>query len=84
VGNQVKVMGLKMVLAAICRLYYSFDELMLVLRLVGLHLPLPLIFKGGGWTDCVLTIDGIRVMKNSRNDTLILQRLGDERRTAAP
>lgn len=56
-----------------CRIYYSFDKLQL--RVLGLQLPLPVFFKGGGWTDCVLLLDdNLRVMENSRRDTLVLQR----------
>jgi hypothetical protein len=59
-----------------CRIYYSFDQLRL--RVLQLWLPLPVVFKGGGWTDCVLLLaDGdadVRVMENSRGDTLVLQR----------
>lgn len=58
-----------------CRIYYSFDTLLL--RLLQLQLPLPVFFKGGGWTDCVLLLDDgdttLRVMENSRGDTLVLQ-----------
>eukprot|EP00775_Hariotina_reticulata_P006209 gene6209-6445_t len=64
------------------RLYYSFDELQL--RFAGLHVSLPLFFKGGGWTDCVVGMDGVRVMKNSKNDTLILIKLDHELPTGAP
>lgn len=58
-----------------CRIYYSFDQLRL--RLLGLQLPLPVVFKGGGWTDCVLLLDDdkLRVMENSRRDTLVLERV---------
>jgi hypothetical protein len=56
-----------------CRIYYSFDKLLL--RLLGLHLSLPLFIKGGGWTDCVALQQDVRVMENSRRDTLVLQRV---------
>lgn len=56
-----------------CRIYYSFDKLLL--RLLGLQLSLPLFIKGGGWTDCVVLQQDVRVMENSRRDTLVLQRL---------
>lgn len=48
-----------------------------MLGLLGLQLALPLFVKGGGWTDCMY-ISGdqnMRVMKNSRRDTLILARI---------
>jgi hypothetical protein len=46
------------------------------LKVLQLRLPLPVFFKGGGWTDCVLLLDdgNLRVMENSRRDTLVLQR----------
>lgn len=60
-----------------CRIFYSFDQLRL--SVAGLQLPLPVFFKGGGWTDCVLLLldaEGggglLRVMENSRRDTLVL------------
>lgn len=66
--------------AAACRIYYSFDRLQL--KVLGLLLQLPVLFKGGGWTDCVLLLDAgdgsrqqLRVMENSRRDTLVLQRI---------
>jgi hypothetical protein len=61
-----------------CRIYYSFDRLQI--SVLGLNLPLPVFFKGGGWTDCVLLLDGaaLRVMENSRRDTLVLQRCSVE------
>jgi hypothetical protein len=55
------------------RIYYSFDKLLL--GLPGLQLSLPLFIKGGGWTDCVAEQQDVRVMENSRRDTLVLQRL---------
>ncbi len=57
-----------------CRIYYSFDSL--VVKILQLKVPLPVFFKGGGWTDCVLLLDdgNIRVMENSRRDTLLLRR----------
>lgn len=57
------------------RIFYSFDQLRL--GLLGWELPLPVVFKGGGWTDCVLLLDdnNLRVMENSRRDTLVLQRV---------
>jgi hypothetical protein len=61
--------------AAAARIFYSFDQLRL--GLLGLQLPLPVFFKGGGWTDCVLLLDDdiLRVMENSRRDTLVLERV---------
>lgn len=56
-----------------CSISYKFDRF--ELSLLGLA-PLPLPAIGGGWTDCVLLDEqrGLRVMQNSRGDTLILQR----------
>ncbi len=39
----------------------------------GLQLTLPPV--GGGWTEAVFLEGGLRVMQNSRGDTLILERL---------
>lgn len=63
-----------LLLCVLCRIYYSFDSL--AVKILQLHLPLPVFFKGGGWTDCVLLLDegSLRVMENSRRDTLVLQR----------
>lgn len=58
---------------AACRIYYSFDKLLL--GLLGLKIVLPLFIKGGGWTDCVVVQQDVRVMVNSRRDTLVLQRM---------
>lgn len=47
------------------------------MTVLGLTLPLPPV--GGGWTECV-AFDarlGVRVMQNSRGDTLILLRVGE-------
>lgn len=48
-----------------------------MLGLLGIQLKLPLFIKGGGWTDCVYSDErtDVRIMKNSRQDTLILSRL---------
>jgi hypothetical protein len=63
-----------LLLCVLRRIYYSFDSL--AVTILQLHVPLPVFFKGGGWTDCVLLLDGgsLRVMDNSRRDTLLLQR----------
>ncbi|WIA11532.1 hypothetical protein OEZ85_011643 [Tetradesmus obliquus] len=71
-GLQLQASGPLTVLNS-TRIYYSFDKLLL--RLLGLQLSLPLFIKGGGWTDCVALQQGIRVMENSRRDTLVLQGL---------
>lgn len=59
------------------RIAYTFDSL--ALRLGPGSLPLPLLFKGGGWTEVVALLNAgtVRTMRNSRRDTLVLQRVED-------
>lgn len=54
-----------------CRIQYKFDKL--TISIGGLQLTLPPV--GGGWTEAVFCDDELRVMQNSRGDTLVLQRL---------
>jgi hypothetical protein len=57
-----------------CRIQYKFDKL--TISIGGLRLTLPPV--GGGWTEAVFCDDELRVMQNSRGDTLVLQRLPGE------
>ncbi|KAF8070911.1 hypothetical protein HT031_000992 [Scenedesmus sp. PABB004] len=76
-GLQLQAAGPLTVLSA-TRIAYSFDALRVG---VGpLRLALPAVIRGGGWTDVVVLDDGgLRVMENSRRDTLVLQRVGRAR-----
>jgi hypothetical protein len=53
------------------RIRYKFDQL--TVHVGGLQLALPPV--GGGWTEAAFLEGGLRVMQNSRGDTLILERL---------
>ena len=57
------------------RVSYRFDRL--TLQVWGRSLQLALAF-GGVWSECVCLDEqrGVRVMQNSRGDTLVLQRCG--------
>jgi hypothetical protein len=56
---------------------YSFDQLSHTSRAAQVAAAPACFFQGGGWTDCVLLLDddSLRVMENSRRDTLVLERV---------
>lgn len=53
------------------RIRYKFDFAALTVGLLILRFP-P---RGGGWTEACYVDEGLRVMRNSRGDTLVLQRV---------
>lgn len=57
-----------------CRLLYAASA-NLTVELVGGRLRLPFGPPGGSWTEAVYADDALRVMRNSRGDTLVLERI---------